>query len=211
MGAEATKRRSDGATEGEHRWCENPLSHRPATGIPYRDAAWGRCNLAKGEGRGPLPVRGAFSLVELVIVIVIIAVIAAIAIPRVSRGVKGATDSTLAADVSAMRRAISLYAAEHGGAHPTVSKFVEQLTTYTDDAGGDAAAKDTTHIYGPYLKAIPGLPVDGEGVTGGKKGDTGVAAADGAGVGWIYDATAGDIHANTGVAADEAGTLYSDY
>jgi len=142
---------------------------------------------------------------------VIIAVIAAIAIPRVSRGVKGATDSALASDVNALRRAINLYAAEHGGTFPTVSSFVEQLTTYTDDAGDDAAAKDATHIYGPYLKAIPGLPVDGEGTTGGAKGDTDVAAADGAGVGWIYTAATGDIQANTGVAADEAGTLYSDY
>ena len=152
-----------------------------------------------------------FSLVELVIVIVIIGIIAAIAIPRVSRGARGATDSALRGDLAVMRTAIDLYAAEHTGSFPTVADFVDQLTTYTDAAGGTAAAKDATHIFGPYLKAVPGLPVAGVGTVGGALGDTGVAAADGAGVGWLYTIANGDIVANTGTAADEAGTDYSDY
>ena len=152
-----------------------------------------------------------FSLVELVIVIVIIGVIAAIAVPRISRGAKGAADSAVKGNLTAMRNAIDLYAAEHGGTFPTVADFEAQLTTYTDAAGNDNATKTTTYIYGPYLKAIPILPVAGVGTTGGAKGDDGVAAADAAGVGWLYDASAGDISANTGTAADEAGTAYSDY
>jgi general secretion pathway protein G len=155
--------------------------------------------------------RSGFSLVELVIVIVIIGVIAAIAVPRISRGAKGAADAALTGDLTAMRNAIDLYAAEHSGNFPTVAKFKEQLTTYTDDAGADVATKDTTHIFGPYLKAVPGLPVGGTGTTGGAKGDTVVAASDGAGVGWIYDEATGHIEANTGTAKDESDTLYSDY
>jgi len=156
-------------------------------------------------------VKRAFSLVELVIVIVIIGVIAAIAVPRISRGAKGAADSALRGDLAAMRNAIDLYAAEHSGSFPTVAKFLEQLTTYTDASGADVATKDATHIYGPYLKAVPPLPVSGAGTTGGKKGDKGVAAADGAGVGWLYTAGTGDIKANSGTAKDEADVLYSDY
>jgi len=152
-----------------------------------------------------------FSLVELVIVIVIIGVIAAIAVPRISRGAKGAADSAMRGDLAALRNAIDLYAAEHGGDFPKVAKFVEQLTTYTDASGGDNATKDSTHIFGPYLKAIPPLPVAGEGTTGGAKGDTDVAAADGAGVGWIYDEATGEISANTGTAEDDTETAYSDY
>ena len=152
-----------------------------------------------------------FSLVELVIVIVIIGIIAAIAVPRISRGARGASDAALRGDLAALRNAIDLYAAEHNGSFPTVADFEAQLTTYTDVMGADTTTKDSTHIFGPYLKAIPGLPVAGEGTTGGAIGDTGVSVGDGAGVGWIYNATSGDIVANTNTADDEAGTLYSDY
>ncbi len=155
--------------------------------------------------------RRGFSLVELVIVIVIIGVIAAIAVPRLSRGAKGARDSALRGDLAILRNAIDLYSVEHGGNFPTVAKFVEMLTTYTDETGADNATKTTQFIYGPYLKAVPGLPVPGAGTTGGAMGDTKVAAADAADVGWIYIAATGDISANTGTATDEAGTLYSDY
>ena len=153
----------------------------------------------------------AFSLVELVIVVVILGVIAAIAVPRISRGARGASDSALRADLAAMRNGIDLYAAEHVGAFPAVATFEAQMTTYTDEAGAAVPVKDAAHLYGPYLRAIPGLPVAGAGLTAGAKGDTAVAAAAGAGVGWVYDATSGAILANTGTAADEDGTPYSDY
>ena len=153
----------------------------------------------------------AFSLVELVIVIVIIGIIAAIAVPRISRGARGASDSALRGDLTVMRTAIDLYSAEHTGSFPAVATFDAQLTTYTDAAGGTAAAKDATHIFGPYLKAVPGLPVAGVGTVGGALGDTDVAAADGAGVGWLYTAASGDIVANTNTATDESGTNYNAY
>ena len=149
--------------------------------------------------------RKAFSMLELVIVVVIMAIVAAIAIPRLSRGSAGASDSALAGDLSVLRNAIDLYAAEHNGAFPTEADFVGQLTTYTDSAGDDQAAKDATHIYGPYIRKIPPLPV------GAKKGETGVAAATAAGIGWIYTPATGEINANTTTEADTSGTLYTDY
>jgi len=151
-----------------------------------------------------------FSLVELVIVIVIIGIIAAIAVPRISRGAKGASDSALRGDLTALRNAIDLYSAEHNGSFPTVADFEDQLTTYSNAAGSCVDTKDATHIFGPYLKSIPGLPVLGNG-TGGAIGDTGVAAADAADIGWLYTAASGDIVANTGTAEDESETAYSDY
>ncbi len=153
----------------------------------------------------------AFSLVELVIVVVIIGVIAAIAVPRISRGAKGAGESALRGDLAALRNSIDLYAAEHAGNFPAVLTIVDQLTTFTDDIGGTAAVKDATHIYGPYLRSIPTLPVAGEGATAGIRGDTTVAAAAALGVAWIYNVTTGEITANTGTADDESGTLYTDY
>ena len=154
-----------------------------------------------------IAARRAFSLIELVIVVVIIGIIAAIAVPRMSRGAAGATDSSLSGSLAVLRNAIDLYAQEHGGAFPKIADFENRMTMYTDSTNSDtpAATATATQIYGPYLRAVPALPV------GAKKGKNGVAAADGANVGWIYNATTGAITANTTTEADAAGKLYNTY
>jgi prepilin-type N-terminal cleavage/methylation domain-containing protein len=149
---------------------------------------------------------GGFSLLELVIVVAIIAIIAAIGIPRMSRGTRGAGDSALSGNLSVLRNAIDLYAAEHSSTYPTAADIANQLTQYTNATGEAQAAKDTTHFYGPYVRTIPPLPV------GAKKGSTGIAAADANDVGWIYIASTGTIKANTTASEkDDTGKLYSDY
>ncbi len=149
--------------------------------------------------------RSGFSLIELVIVVVIIGIIGAIAIPRMSRGAAGASDSALVADLAVLRNAVDLYHTEHGGTYPGVATVVAQLTQYTDDTGGTSATPDSTHIFGPYLREVPGLPV------GAKKGSKGIAAADGAGIGWIYTA-AGKISSNTAAGeVDARGVAYNTY
>ncbi|MFB0524348.1 MAG: prepilin-type N-terminal cleavage/methylation domain-containing protein [Phycisphaerae bacterium] len=148
----------------------------------------------------------AFSLLELVIVVAIIAILAAIAIPRLSRGSKGAGDSALIGDLAVLRNAIDIFAAEHVGTFPTAANIANQLTQYTDDAGDAQAAKDATHVYGPYVRKIPPLPV------GAKKGGTGISNVDGAGVGWIYDQTTGTIKANcVNTETDDTGKRYNEY
>ncbi|MEO1584646.1 MAG: type II secretion system protein [Planctomycetota bacterium] len=132
-----------------------------------------------------------FSLIELVIVVVILGIIGAIALPRISRGAEGASESALKANLQALRGAIDLYAAEHGGAYPSVADFEDQLTQYTDVSGAVSATKTGDYIYGPYLRAVPPLPV------GTNQGNNGVAAADASGIGWIYDEDAGTIVSNT--------------
>jgi len=147
-----------------------------------------------------------FSLLELVIVVVIIGIIAAIAIPRMSRGSAGAADAALSGDLAVLRNALDLYAAEHNGSFPTNANVVAALTTYTNAAGTTNATKTTTYIYGPYIRAIPALPV------GAAKGNTGIDDEAGSGVGWVYTAATGDIVANTTSSEkDAAGKLYSDY
>jgi prepilin-type N-terminal cleavage/methylation domain-containing protein len=142
-----------------------------------------------------------FSLVELVIVVVIVGLLAAIAIPRFSRGASGATTSALAGDLAVLRNAIEMYAAEHNGKYPTVSSFEAQLTTYTNLAGTANASKTAEYAFGPYLHAVPALK-DGDAV-----GNTGIEAVTAAptasgdesstdGVGWLYNATTGQIWAN---------------
>jgi len=148
----------------------------------------------------------AFSLLELVIAVAIIAIIAAIGIPRLSRGTKGAADSALSGNLAMLRNAIDIYGAEHTGTYPTADDIGDQLTQYTDKDGNTKDTKDTTHIYGPYVRSIPPLPV------GAKKGSTGIAAADANDIGWIYTASSGDIKANTTDSEkDDSGKLYSNY
>ena len=150
--------------------------------------------------------RWGFSLLEVVIVVAIIAILAAIGIPRMSRGARGANDSALSGDLATLRNAIDLYAAEHAGTYPDATDPNTQITQYTNAAGGVATAKDATHIYGPYMRTIPPLPV------GAKKGGTKIGAASTAGVGWVYDATKGEVHANTTDSEkDEAGKAYNVY
>jgi len=105
--------------------------------------------------------KNGFSLIELVVVVVIIAIIGAIAIPKMSRGAAGANDSALIQDLATMRSAIDLFTTEHSGTYPstTPATFINQLTQYTDASGAAVATKDNTHIYGPYLKSVPTLPV----------------------------------------------------
>ncbi len=147
-----------------------------------------------------------FSLLELVIVVVIIAIIAAIAVPRLSRGTAGAADSALRGDLAVLRNALDLYNAEHGGAYPAVATFADQLTVYSNAAGGTSATKTVTHIYGPYIRQVPTLPV------GAEKGSSGVAAAAAAGVGWVYTAATGSIQANcTDAEVDVEGKKYNTY
>ena len=155
--------------------------------------------------------RRGFSLVELVIVVVILAIIGAIAIPRLSRGAEGAAESALIANLAALRNAIDLYTTEHEGLLPTEADFVNQMVQYSDLQGNTNAAKGGTFIYGPYLRAIPPLPVNGSNAVAGAKGDTGVAGAPAVGIAWIYDDSDGTIFANGGSATDASDTKYTDY
>lgn len=136
-----------------------------------------------------------FSLLELVIVVVIIGILAAIAIPRMSRGTAGAADSTLKGDLAVMRNAIDLFAAEHEGKFPQLATITLQMTQYTDSSNTSApvATKDTDHLYGPYLRAVPKLPLGAN-----KNLDTFTATTpygtDAAG--WYYNENSGEIRAN---------------
>ncbi|MDH3583142.1 MAG: prepilin-type N-terminal cleavage/methylation domain-containing protein [Phycisphaerae bacterium] len=150
----------------------------------------------------------AFSLIELVIVVVIIAIIGAIAIPRMSRGAAGAADAALTGDLAVLRNAVDLYATEHGGTFPAVGTIEAQLTQFTDNLGATSASPTATHIYGPYLRKLPPLPV------GTLKGQTAVhgGTLGGAGFGWHYNDTTGEVKANlAGGEADVSGKDYNTY
>ncbi|MFA9477365.1 type II secretion system protein [Phycisphaerales bacterium AB-hyl4] len=149
-----------------------------------------------------------FSLIELVIVVVIIGIIGAIAIPRMSRGASGAADSALTANLSVLRNAIDLYAAEHNGTFPSLANIEEQLTDRTNAAGVAMDDGDLADFpFGPYLRTVPPLPV------GANQGENGFTDDPGsAGAGWVYDEDTGTLYANTlGSERDSSNKLYRDY
>lgn len=160
----------------------------------------------------------AFSLVELVVVIVIIGILAAIAVPRLSRGSAGASQSAVAANLSTLRAAVELYAAEHGGKFPgpDADGFVKQLTMFTAFDGTTSTSKSTTYKFGPYVLAIPPCPV-GENAAKPTAADV-LIIADGAefkanpasGEGWIYKPSTGEIAPNTDQ-TDDSGNPFSGY
>lgn len=152
----------------------------------------------------------AFSLIELVIVVVIIGIIAAIAIPRMSRGAAGANDGALSSNLATLRKAIELYAAEHNNTYPLAAKITDQLSKCTDATGavkatGTVTQADSSFPFGPYLRDVPAVNV------GSKAGSAGIAAADAAGIGWLYTETTGEVRANTAAVTDANGKLYSSY
>ena len=153
--------------------------------------------------------RRAFSLIELVIVVVIIGIIAAIAIPRLSRGSEGAADAALIGDLAVMRSAIDLFSTEHPGFPPLEATFENQMLLYSDAVGNTNVAKGGAFIYGPYLRAIPPLPV------GARRGDVGIKVppANGLGTdGWVYNDANQQITANTAAGEDDAsGKPYNTY
>ena len=71
--------------------------------------------------------------------------------------------------------------------------------------GAAQVSKDTSHIYGPYIRTIPNQPV------GANKGQNGIAILTGPTVGWLYVVATGAISANTTTETDDAGALYSSY
>lgn len=161
--------------------------------------------------------KSGFSLVELVVVIVIIGILAAIAIPRLSRGSTGASQSSLAGNLTVVRNAIALYAAEHNNTFPGPDNagFKDKLTKYSDISGNTQATKDTTFKYGPYLTAIPRCPV-GENAAGAKAADvlfvtsSPPTPAPASGEGWVYNATTGEFLPNT-TQTDDSGKAFNTY
>lgn len=131
-----------------------------------------------------------FTLVEILIVVVILGILAAIVIPQFSEASTEAKLNSSMSSLQTLRSQISLYKIQHNDNPPCHGTFAEatfknQLEQYSNAAGSTQATKDDTHIYGPYVQSIPRNPWNNS---------SSVAAADGAGVGWVYKAETGNIY-----------------
>ena len=152
-----------------------------------------------------------FSRIELILIATILALIGLIAIPRLSRGDTGPADATLVGNLAVLRNAIDLYVADHGGRYPQAKDLARQLTHFTDATGDIGNVEDNRHIYGPYLRALPPLPI------GFYRGATyiidGHRAAPGESAGgWWYLSRTGTIKPNVKITdLDDRGQSYLQY
>ena len=156
-----------------------------------------------------------FTLVELIIVILILGIIAAIAIPQFVSATSDAQEASLQANLAVMRNAINLYYHQHGATYPGAKKtdgtgtatvaadnpaaFADQLTLYTNAAGGTSASLDRTNYpYGPYVtNGITNNPVNSFTTVTVVTDAAALTAADIDGLtGWVFSVTTGEIRAN---------------
>ncbi len=133
-----------------------------------------------------------FTLVEILIVVVILGILAAIVIPQFSEASTEAKLNSSMSSLQTLRSQISLYKIQHNDNPPCHGTFDEatfkdRLEQYSDAAGNTSDSKDAENniIYGPYVQSIPRNPWNNS---------SSVAAADGAGVGWVYVEGTGNIY-----------------
>jgi general secretion pathway protein G len=152
-----------------------------------------------------------FTLLELTLVALIVGVVSALAVPRLSRAGRNADVAAQHEDWSRVQRQIEFYATEHGGAYPasvgdgvnaagTAAAFRNQMTRFTAADGRASQSLAAPYIYGPYLRG--GLPPLKLGPHAGRSGVyviSGTAVPSyqaGRAVGWVYNATTGEILPN---------------
>lgn len=134
-----------------------------------------------------MKARKGFTLVEILIVVVILGILAAIVIPQFSQASTEAKLNSCRSSLQSLRSQIELYKIQHNDQPPTLADFAAQMTTYSDASGTTQATKDVANgfIYGPYMQRVPKNPWNNS---------DSLAAADAAGVGWVYDETTGAIY-----------------
>ena len=149
----------------------------------------------------------AFTLVEILIVVIILGIIATIVIGVFNNTVDDARDKALKDNLRNIRSQIQLYAAEHG-TYPSLAGFEHEMVLYTNQFGQTSNTKSDVYCYGPYIIAMPRLPV---GVNQGLSGVTSSGSYT-AGYGWAYDPIHGTFRANLpDTDVDEDGVKYNSY
>jgi len=136
-----------------------------------------------------------FTLVEILIVVIILGILAAIVIPQFTNASQDARRSSLQSTVQTLRSQISLYKLQHHDTTPALATFWDKLTQYTDDTGDAQAAKDATHIFGPYVQTIPNNGMVPDANKEVVAATSGTPATDAGASAYFYDATSGKVWA----------------
>ncbi len=145
--------------------------------------------------------RSAFTLIEVLIVVVIMAVLAATIIPQFASSTTDAKASALKFNLHGLRQQIEMYKLQHNGLTPDLTGGTLPGLVYATDAAGatnSSTIADATHPFGPYVQggALPTNAFDGT-VTVTQISTFPPTATAGAGQGWLYEPTSGQIAPNT--------------
>jgi type II secretory pathway pseudopilin PulG len=157
------------------------------------------------------PRTGGFPALELAIVVVVLGIVASVVVPRMSRGAPAASgadarDAVLVGRLKLLRTAVEAYTKDHGGRPPDPDRIGPQLTTFTDWGGRASPARTGQHVFGPYLRDIPPLPV------GENKGKSTIGLVTDPRTGWTFDPTTAQIRANARPdERDRSGRAYAAY
>ena len=101
----------------------------------------------------------------------------------------GAGDAAFIGDEAFLSSSLQFYRDEHGRL-PDSGRVIEQLTQFSDANGNTSPVKDADHPFGPYVRAIPRMPL------GENKGLATLGIVQARGIAWIYDEKAGMIRGN---------------
>ena len=114
-----------------------------------------------------------FTLIEMLVVVVILGILAMIIVPQLTSSTQDANERALETNLSSIRSAIEVYAAQHKNQYPGMrmednsdaatttaaqakTAFLAQLTQFSNVKGEVSTVKDTTNFpYGPYLQLGP--------------------------------------------------------
>jgi prepilin-type N-terminal cleavage/methylation domain-containing protein len=163
-------------------------------------------------------MRGAFSLVEILIVVMIIGILAAIAVPKFSNASQIARENSLKDNLRLLRTQLGVYKTQHSvfpgypagdsNQTPTAAIAADQLMKYTDAVGNISDTGTSLYKWGPYLDQIPTNPINSKAdIKILSSGDA--LVADGT-TGWLYQPSTGTIRANV-AGNDGAGHPVIDY
>ena len=143
-------------------------------------------------------IRGAFTLIEVLIVVIVMGIIAAVVLPRIKSTSDDAKRSTLEHNLAVLRSQIELYYFAHNNQYPQIIDNDLPQLTHPTNVHGQIGPGGEAYPLGPYV--VGGLPLNpfdnsrkvspvaqpGVKPTG-PAGDLG---------GWQYDSTTGDIWPN---------------
>lgn len=164
-------------------------------------------------------IQKGFTLIELLIVVVIVAILAAIVVPQFGNTSSEARESTLDANLAAMRTAVELYKFQHNHTNPgaaastgvcptengtnvtgvagSADALKAQLSSPTNAAGVACTIAGGAFVYGPYLKSkFPADPLKSKDAVEMKTAGAPLAATADTG-GWLYDTKSGQFVMNS--------------
>lgn len=153
----------------------------------------------------------AFTLVEILIVVVILGILAGIAIPNITSVTTVSRETNLKENLSKIRAHIQVYRNEHAR-FPDAEILGDQLTKPTDFSGDVAAARDTTHRFGPYIEQMPANPFTNLATVRVAAAPTDHLPPGDIDGGWWYNETTGRFHADLSDGyVDEQGNPYNQF